>query len=312
MSLSIMGSVNTYTKTMKLQTQWNLKQQSGDYTSHKKSLDEWISTAQETLKKSRRGLYGNQDDDEEGNKKLNNIMQKIYAGKKLTQKERQYLQAKNPQAYEKLRASEQEQKAFEKKLRLCRTKEEVQRLKMTQLASSMAIVGSVQNNSKIPLEKKLEICMQEKMRCDRIEASTRAFVNSGEYNRLPTEAEQAKAHKEEKEKQQVHKKPKPEQKPSKPQQPDVDLELNPDTTEKPAIKPETSTEQSTDYQPTIGQTSQQVGVKPAAATGTANRSEFTDSPELRKVRRARRQTGRAAYAAAPDPAPNPPALNIKA
>ena len=73
MSLSIMGSVNTYTKTMKLQTQWNLKQQSGDYTSHKKSLDEWISTAQETLKKSRRGLYGNQDDDEEGNKKLNNI-----------------------------------------------------------------------------------------------------------------------------------------------------------------------------------------------------------------------------------------------
>ena len=53
MSLSIMGSVNTYTKTMKLQTQWNLKQQSGDYTSHKKSLDEWISTAQETLKKSR-------------------------------------------------------------------------------------------------------------------------------------------------------------------------------------------------------------------------------------------------------------------
>ena len=94
MSLSIMGSVNTYTKTMKLQTQWNLKQQSGDYTSHKKSLDEWISTAQETLKKSRRGLYGNQDDDEEGNKKLNNIMQKIYAGKKLTQKERQYLQAK--------------------------------------------------------------------------------------------------------------------------------------------------------------------------------------------------------------------------
>ena len=42
MSLSIMGSVNTYTKTMKLQTQWNLKQQSGDYTSHKKSLDEWI------------------------------------------------------------------------------------------------------------------------------------------------------------------------------------------------------------------------------------------------------------------------------
>ena len=313
MSLSIMGSVNTYTKTMKLQTQWNLKQQSGDYTSHKKSLDEWLSTAQETLKKSRSSLYGNQDDDDEqSKKKLNNIMQKIYAGKKLTQKERQYLQAKNPQAYEKLRSSEQEQKAFEQKLRQCRTKEEVQRLKMTHLASSMAIVGSVQHNSKIPLEKKLEICMQEKMRCDRIEASTRAFVSSGEYNRLPTEAEQAKAHKEEKEKQQVHKKPKPDQKPSKPQQPDVDLELNPDTTEKPVVKPEANAEHATAYKPTTGQTSQTVGVKPAAATGTANRADYTDSPELRKVRRARRQAGRAAYASAPAPAPNPPALSIKA
>ena len=52
MSLSIMGSVNTYTKTMKLQTQWNLKQQSGDYTSHKKSLDEWISAAAFTATKT--------------------------------------------------------------------------------------------------------------------------------------------------------------------------------------------------------------------------------------------------------------------
>lgn len=311
MSLSIMGSVNSYTKTMKLQTQWNLKQQSGDYTSHKKSLEDWISSAQETLKKSRSSLYGGQDDDEEGNKKLNNIMLKVYAGKKLTQKERQYLQAKNPQAYEKLRASEQEQKAFEKKLRQCRTKEEVQRLKMTQLASSMAIVGSVQHNSKIPLGKKLEICMQEKMRCDRIDASTRAFIKSGEYNRLPTEAEQNKALKEERENQQVHKKPKPEQKPGKPQQPDVDLELNPDTTEKPVLNPEASS-QTTTYKPATGQTSQTVGVKQAGATGTANSSKLTDSPELRKVRRARRQTGRAAYAAAPEPAPNPPALNIKA
>lgn len=312
MSLSIMGSVNTYTKTMKLQTQWNLKQQSGDYTSHKKSLEDWISSAQETLKKSRSSLYGNQDDDEEGNKKLNNIMQKIYAGKKLTQKERQYLQSKNPQAYEKLRASEQEQKAFEQKLRRCRTKEEVQRLKMTHLASSMAIVGSVQHNSKIPLEKKLEICMQEKMRCDRIDASTRAFIKSGEYNRLPTEAEQNKALKEERENQQVHKKPKPDQKPSKPQLPDVDLELNPDTTEKPMVDTEATDDQTAAYKPTTGQTSPTVGVKPAAATGTTNRSEFTDSPELRKVRRARRQAGRAAYAAAPAPAPNPPALSIKA
>lgn len=85
MSISIMGSVNSYTKTMKLQTQWNLKQKNGDYSSHKKSLEEWLDTTQQALKKNQAGA--NQDDDE-GKKRLNNIMQKIYAGKKLTDKEK--------------------------------------------------------------------------------------------------------------------------------------------------------------------------------------------------------------------------------
>ena len=42
MNLTIMGSVNSYTKTMKLQTQWQIKQKNGDYNSHKKTLEEWV------------------------------------------------------------------------------------------------------------------------------------------------------------------------------------------------------------------------------------------------------------------------------
>lgn len=47
-----MGSVNSYTKTMKLQTQWQIKQKNGDYNSHKKTLEEWVNTTRQALKKA--------------------------------------------------------------------------------------------------------------------------------------------------------------------------------------------------------------------------------------------------------------------
>ncbi len=306
MSISIMGSVNSYTKTLKLQTQWNLKQKSGDYNSHKKSLEEWLDTSQQALK---RGLTGNNPDDEEGKKKLNNIMQKIYAGAKLTSKEKEYLKAKNPQAYEKLRSIEQEQKAYEKKLRQCKTKEEVQRLKMNQIASSLSVIGSVRNNSHIPESKKLEICMQEKMRMDKIEQSTSAFVQSGEYDRLPTEAEEAKARKEEKQQQTKPQKP---QKPEQPEQPDVSTKTE-QTPEQPGVKnPESTPTENTQSAPTPAKPA--VKVQANTDQTTQSSEHKVDSPELRKVRRARRQAARAAYTAAQTASPtvSQPTLNVNA
>lgn len=306
MSISIMGSVNSYTKTMKLQTQWNLKQKNGDYSSHKKSLEEWLDTTQQALKKNQAGA--NQDDDE-GKKRLNNIMQKIYAGKKLTDKERRYLQAKNPQAYEKLRATEREQKAFEQKLRQCKTKEEVQRLKMNQIASSLSTVKSTINNPNIPQSKKLEICMQEKVRMDRMEQSTRAFVASGEYNRLPTEAEEAKARKEEKQKQTEHTKPQKPQKPAQPEQPE-----QPETEIKTEPSPgQPSASNTTETQQAPDTAKPAVKVQAAATKTTQSTAPEVESPELRKVRRARRQAARAYTAAQTGgQSPSQPTLNVNA
>lgn len=306
MSISIMGSVNSYTKTMKLQTQWNLKQKNGDYSSHKKSLEEWLDTTQQALKKNQAGA--NQDDDE-GKKRLNNIMQKIYAGKKLTDKERRYLQAKNPQAYEKLRATEREQKAFEQKLRQCKTKEEVQRLKMNQIASSLSTVKSTINNPNIPQSKKLEICMQEKVRMDRMEQSTRAFVASGEYNRLPTEAEEAKARKEEKQKQTEHTKPQKPQKPAQPEQPE-----QPETEIKTEPSPgQPSASNTTETQQAPDTAKPAVKIQAAATKTTQSTAPEVESPELRKVRRARRQAARTYTAAQTGgQSPSQPTLNVNA
>lgn len=187
MDIFSIGSMNTYTKNLKMQTQWQLKQQSGDLTSHKKSLDEWLSASQTPAS------YGQA---EHGDSQLRSIQQKLFAGKKLTAEERQYLKAKDPQTYAKLEAAEQEQKAYERELKRCKTKEDVQRLKTTYLNASLAVVKAVENNPNIGIEKKLEIMVQEKQRCDRLEESTMAFVRRGEYAKLPTDAEKAKADKE--------------------------------------------------------------------------------------------------------------------
>ncbi|WP_300684589.1 hypothetical protein [Acutalibacter sp. 1XD8-36] len=180
--ITMMGSIGAYTKNLKLQTQFQMKQARGELGSHK-SLDGYLSAR----------LSEDGEDEHKPNDKLRDIHNKLLQGGKLTPEERKYLQAKDPEAYQKLKAAELEQKAFEQKLKQCRTKEEAQRLKMTYINSSLVTLKGVEHNSSIPKDKKLEIFMQEKQRCDRIEESSREFVSRGDHNRLPTEAEEHKA-----------------------------------------------------------------------------------------------------------------------
>lgn len=182
--ITMMGSIGAYTKNLKLQTQFQMKQAKGELGSHK-SLDEYLSST----------LTPDEIKDSKSKDKLREIHNKLLQGGKLTAEERKYLQQNDPEAYQKLKSSEQEQKAFEQRLKQCRTKEEAQRLKMTYINSSLVTVKSVENNSAISKSKKLEIFMQEKQRCDRIEESCRNFVQRGDYERLPTEAEETKANK---------------------------------------------------------------------------------------------------------------------
>lgn len=182
--ITMMGSMGAYMKNLKLQTQVDIKQSRGELGSHK-SLTEYLDAS----------LSRNKDDEHKPDDKLRDIHNKLLTGGKLTEDERKYLQSKDPEAYQKLKAAEQEQKAFKQKLRQCRTKEEAQRLKMTYVNSSLVTIRSVEHDSAIPKEKKLEIFMQEKQRCDRIEETSREFVRSGDYDRLPSEAEESKAHK---------------------------------------------------------------------------------------------------------------------
>ena len=267
MAVSMMGTMGAYTRNMRLRMQWTLKQRSGDITGHKKSLDEWLQ-ASRTFARDPGGT------DEASQDYLRSIHTKLDAGKKLTSEERAYLKAKDPQTYAKLEAIEQERRAYEQKLKQCRTREEVQRLKMAYMNSSLMVVRAVENNSAIPKNKKLEVMTQEKRRCGMLEESTQAFIRRGEYARLPTDQERAKAEREEAEKR------------------------LPEETARETAKPADTLPQPT-------QEASPEEERPSEAERPGLRAE---SPEARKTRRAK---ARAAYAASSSFA-DAPALDIQA
>ena len=226
------GTLHNYTKAMSMQLRWKLKERSGNVSAHPDSLE------------SAQPAAGADD-------KLKEVMEKVYAGQKLSREEKAYLKEKSPELYAQIEAAEREDKAYEAELKRCRTKEEVQRVKTSHMGAALTRVHDTMHNSVIPKEKKLEILTVEKYRSGRLEARTRKFVRSAEYHQLPTDIEKASAEREERETE----------------------EARPDM-----AKPEPYAAQKTDNKP--------------------------ESETVKKVRRAKRRTGLAAYEAAVEALPD--------
>ena len=168
MNLLMVGSASQYAKHAARKTQWNLKKQSGDLTGHKKSLGDYvnITKASSVLPQT-----------DEADSKMSAIMTKAQAGKKLSYDEWEYLRAKNPVMYEKLREVEKEQEAYEEELKRCKTKDEARRLHMSKLAD---ILSAAKNGDESAL-----------VRLNRLTQTMTEFTKSDEYHELPTEAEEA-------------------------------------------------------------------------------------------------------------------------
>ena len=123
------------------------------------------------------------------------IDMKLMSGKRLTAQEMEYLKEHDPETYKKAKAVEMEREAYERELKNCRTKEEVQRVKAAHAAAGLDQVNNIKNNPNIPSGKKLALIKQELSKSTALEDTMRSFVKSGEYKKLPTEAERLKAEK---------------------------------------------------------------------------------------------------------------------
>lgn len=188
MSVMMVTSINSYTKSMEMKMKWQKRQTSHDYAADgKTSLD---SSTQRQLEEIR-------ESQSDGSKQMAaQIDLKMMSGKRLTAQEMEYLKEHDPETYKKAKAVEMEREAYERELKSCKTKEEVQRVKAAHAAAALDRVNDIKNNPNIPGGKKLELIKQEHAKATALDETMHAFTKSGDYHKLPTEAEKQKAEKE--------------------------------------------------------------------------------------------------------------------
>lgn len=184
------SSIRNYVK--KLDSKFQAQQRSEGKTEKQSNLDKWIKEQKDKAKNALKTL---QDMEENTDHELNTIQSKVYSGATLSREEREYLKTKNPVLYARLEAADLEKKAYERELKRCRTKDEVQRLKVSHVASSLSAINSAYNNPIITTAQKLAIAQGEMYKMKGIQEVTAKFIKTGAYHNLPTEQEKAIAEK---------------------------------------------------------------------------------------------------------------------
>ncbi len=185
------GSINSYVKTMDMENKWRTRKNSGNYAADgAKTIGERMEKQKKKTEEKKSALN---DLGKKGDSTLTNINYKLSRGAKLTPAEKEYLRKKDAAAYQRVQNIEAEQKDFENKLRRCRTKDEVRRLKLAYTASALSSVNSIKNSPYISDGDKASLISEQQMKMAAIDRSHSDFVKSGEFSALPTDAERAAA-----------------------------------------------------------------------------------------------------------------------
>ena len=197
MDFRSISSVQSYVKTLDSKYQAEKQQEEGpavstDPVKKQSKLDEWIKQRQDEMKSA---IETMKRMEESTDHKLAGIQSKVYSGTTLSRAEREYLKTKNPVLYARLAAADLEKKVYERELKRCRTKEEVQRLKLSHTASSLSAVNAGQHSAGTSSEQKMALAQGELYKLKGMQDATNRFVRSGAYHSLPTEREKAIAEK---------------------------------------------------------------------------------------------------------------------
>lgn len=185
------GSVNSYVKTMDMENKWRTKKNSGNYAADgAKTVSEWMEKQKKKTEEKRSSLN---DMGKKGDSTLTNINYKLSRGARLTPAEKEYLRKKDAAAYQRVQNIEAEQKDFENRLRQCKTKDEVRRLKLAYAASALSSVNSIKNSPYISDGAKAALISEQQQKMAAIDKSHSDFVKSGAFSSLPTDAERAAA-----------------------------------------------------------------------------------------------------------------------
>lgn len=180
----VSGTVRNAVKIAQLDNKWQQKKESGSLFQKELTPEQqMVNWFQEDMQRMR-----------EGNE-LASISYKLKSGDSLTPEEVEYLQKNAPELYREYMEIRAEKEAYERQLKNCKTKEEVDRLKINKMNGILSQAKSVLNNPSIPKGKKLEMAEKFLMKVMGIQDVHMKFVEDGHYATLPTEEEAAEEQK---------------------------------------------------------------------------------------------------------------------
>lgn len=182
----ISGTVKNAVQLQVLNNKWQQKKDSGKLTKDERNAREnWtkedylIQEIKEQAEQNRKAEHDTRIDN------------KIMAGGTLTPDEEKYLEQNNPEALKKYKEIKAEKKLYEEKLKKCRTKEEVERVKLNTMGEYASALKKVVNDPLIPKSEKLAKAREMLAKTNNVQNVHISFVNSSEYEELPAEGEEA-------------------------------------------------------------------------------------------------------------------------
>lgn len=176
----VTGTISSAVKLQVLDTKWQQKKndlKSGNFKKELSPEERMLADYKEQMEKQR-----------ESNSHAD-LYNKLKSGGKLSSEEISYLEQNDPEALRKYREDQAEQKAYERDLKNCKTKDEVDRVKMNKLGNFATQANNIANDPYIPLDKKLELMNQLNDKVCRVQEVHLEFVDSQKYKDMPTEGE---------------------------------------------------------------------------------------------------------------------------
>lgn len=176
----ITGSIYNTVKLAQLDEKWQKKKENikgkkeEEITPEMKKLMQY----QEDIKQIR-----------EGNQ-MSSIDTKLKSGATLTPDEIAYLKKKNPEAYQEYEEIKREKEAYKNQLKNCKTKEDVEKAKLSKMGNFMAEAKNISQNPHIPKAKKLKLMEKLLKKTMGVHKVHTEFTNSEVFRNLPTNEEQ--------------------------------------------------------------------------------------------------------------------------
>jgi hypothetical protein len=189
----IAGTVASTVKLLTLNSKWQAKKDSGEVLSKEEGNERANWTENDWLKHN----FQEQIEQNREASKNSDIRNKIMYGGTITPEEEKYLEQNDPSMLQKYKQIKEEKKAYEEKLKNCKTKDDVQKLKTLTLGEYAASLKKVENDTCIPLSEKLAKAQETLAKTRSLQKVELKFMKTAEYANLPTEAEEAEERSEE-------------------------------------------------------------------------------------------------------------------